>query len=95
VHVSDLLLSFIGNLFCTFGIIIVFMIPSNLPNKFTWMSYVPNGAALRKYIFFKKNSIDYSMGDRLPRYGPGLPLCRDGKGYIVTDCVYPAIYFDL
>jgi len=46
VHVSDLLLSFIGNLFCTFGIVIIFMIPSSIPNKVTWMSMVPNGAAL-------------------------------------------------
>lgn len=54
VHVSDLLLSLIGNIFCTFGIVIVFMIPSNLPNKVTWMSWVPNGAALSKYFFIKK-----------------------------------------
>ena len=45
VHISDLFLSFIGNLFCTFGIVIIFAIPSSTPNTFSWMSMVPNLAA--------------------------------------------------
>ena len=57
VHVSDLLLSFIGNLFCTFGIVIIFMIPSSIPNKVTWMSMVPNGAALSKFLLVLKKLV--------------------------------------
>jgi hypothetical protein len=64
VHVSDLLLSFIGNLFCTFGIVIIFLIPSKYPNQISWMSMLPNGSALGKSSFIlslKKISIDYSL----------------------------------
>lgn len=41
VHVSDLFLSLVGNLFSTFGLVIVFLLPSKSKNVVTIMSSVP------------------------------------------------------
>lgn len=41
VHISDLFLSLIGNLFSTFGTAIIFLLPSKSKNVITWMSIVP------------------------------------------------------
>lgn len=46
VHISDLILSGCGTIFGYFGTLIVFMIPSDVPNDFSLVSKVINSAAV-------------------------------------------------
>lgn len=50
VHISDILLSFCGCGFGYLGSVIVFLIPSEVPNNITWLSIVPNTIAIALYI---------------------------------------------
>ena len=46
VHISDVLLSFCGCLFGYMGTVIVFLIPSEVPNNVSWFSIIPNSVSL-------------------------------------------------
>lgn len=47
VHISDLCLSFYCNAFSAVGFVIVHMIPSDMENRYSWMSIVPStGSAI-------------------------------------------------
>ena len=58
VHISDLLLSFIGNLFCTFGYIIIISVPCTdgkgqpKKNNMTWQSMIPNTISIIVLLIF-------------------------------------------
>jgi len=46
VHATDLVLSFYGCMFCTTGIVSIYLLPSTTPNVVTWMGCVPCSLSL-------------------------------------------------
>ena len=50
IHISDVILSFCGAHFGYIGTIIVYVIPTDVPNNLTWMSKVPSTISVILFI---------------------------------------------